>query len=254
MNALIIGLFTGVLVGASSVGSGSLVTPLLLLFTSVPAGAAVGTSLALASGTKLLGYLAHRRMGQVDHRLGFWLVLGAVPGTVAAGLVLGAIQRVELPASSLRHAAGFFLMLLAVLIWLGANSMWPRQASAHQSGDKSPHSKIAIGAVIAFVVTLTSVGSGGLVIMLLLWWRPNVPVCRLVGTTIFYGLVATLLGASAHLALSNVDARLLLQLAAGTVPGVLLGARLSRIIPERYAQTGIAGLNMLLGLRLALAG
>lgn len=264
MSGVVIGLLTGALVGASSIGSGSLVTPLLLLFTTVPAGSAIGTSLALASGTKLVGYLAHRRMGHIDHRLGLWLILGAIPGTLVAGLGLAALRQFALPPSSMRHFVGLLLVVLALALFV----VQYRCTRAGQSGADplprktrvEPHHALIVGAAISLVVTLTSIGSGGLLMMALLLWRPvapagsRAPLCGLVGTAILYGLVATMLGAGAHLALSNIDGRLLLQLAAGTVPGVLLGAQMSRLIPERYYQTGVAGLNLVLGLRLALAG
>ncbi len=256
---VVIGLLTGMLVGASAVGSGSLVTPLLLLLTSVPAGAAVGTSLALAAGTKLVGYLAHRQMGHVNLGLGKWLIAGALPGAAVAALLLIGLRGMALPAGQARHLLGALLVVLAIQLLatcrrsnlLAAESL-PVEPLRSSRTDLRGRA-LLVGAAVSLVVTLTSVGSGGLLMLALLLWRP-VWLRELVGTATWYGLVATLLGTLAHLAIHNVDPVLLGKLAAGSVPGVLLGARLTRLIPERYYQAGIGSLNLALGLRLVLAG
>ena len=262
---VLIGLMTGMLVGASAIGSGSLVTPLLLLWTAVPAPVAIGTSLALATGTKLSGYIAHRHLGHVDFKLGTWLLAGAIPGTIAAVFVLVPLKATLLPSDGGRQIVGLLLMVLAALLF------WTPQRQAGSGGDAAVEEQAApepsrvigkrgslVGALVSFIVTLTSVGSGGLLMLALMLWQPKsgrrYTPGSLVGTVTFYGLVVTVLGAGAHVALNHVDFVLLAGLLAGSVPGVLLGARFTRLIPERYYQKGIAGLNLALGLRLALIG
>lgn len=266
MNGIgvVIGFVTGTLVGASAIGSGSLVIPLLLLLTPVAPGTAIGTSLALATGTKLIGYLAHRKMGNVNLRLGKWLIAGALPGTAAAAVLLVWLRSAPMPAELSRQLVGLLLVLLAMLLLVAsARSQWSAQespAAGELQGGGAPLGRRAalVGAGVSLVVTLTSVGSAGLLMLALLLWRPKSKdsgrawVAELVGTVTFYGLVAVALGTVAHMALRNIDPVLLAQLAAGSVPGVLLGARLTRVIPESYYQTGIASLNLVLGLRLAL--
>jgi len=265
MNGIgvLIGFVTGTLVGASAIGSGSLVIPLLLLLTPVAPGTAIGTSLALATGTKLIGYLAHRKMGNVNLQLGKWLIAGALPGTVVAAVLLFWLRSAAVPAGLSRQLVGLLLVLLALLLLVASTrSQWAQGsavASEFQGGGAHLERRAAlVGAGVSLVVTLTSVGSAGLLMLALLLWRPESKdsgrawVAELVGTVTFYGLVAVALGTVAHMALRNIDPVLLAQLAAGSVPGVLLGARLTRVIPESYYQTGIASLNLVLGLRLAL--
>lgn len=269
----VIGLLTGLLVGASSIGSGSVVTPLLLLLTRVPTGTVIGTSLALAAGTKLFGYVAHRRLGHIHHGLGAAVIAGTVPGSAVAALLVAGLGRTALPVIPARQAVGVLLVLLSGLLFLARRSSGLRAQEAAPvriAARTTPvRGKLALvtGAAVSLVVTLTSIGSGGLLMLAFLLWRPalgfsrttgqkaeSLPLCSLVGTATFCGLVATLLGTLAHLALNNISGRLLAQLAAGSVPGVVLGARLSRKIPEHYYTAGVAGLNLLLGLRLAWAG
>lgn len=253
---VVIGLLTGTLVGASAIGSGSLVLSLLLLLTPIPAATAVGTCLALATGTKLVGYLTHRQMGHVNLGLGKWLIAGAVPGAIVAATVLLALRDAAISPVRTRQAVGVLLALMAVALLLAP--LLIREAKS--SGSVPTRGRaLLIGAGVALVVGVTAIGSGGLLMLALLLWRQNSSASEgtershpeLVGTTIFYGLAATLLGALAHLAVQNVDMSLLAQLAAGSVPGVLIGTRLTRLIPERFYQLGVAGLNLVLGLRLA---
>ncbi len=253
---VVIGLVTGTLVGASAIGSGSLVLPLLLLLTPLPAAAAIGTSLALATGTKLVGYLAHRQLGHVNLGLGKWLVAGALPGTAVAVLLLRGLNGVEVSPARTRQLVGLLLVALAVmLLAVFRRSAVPLPGTGRNAFPTSSPSRRAflVGAGVSLVVTLTAIGSGGLLMLALLLWRPAW-VREMVGTTIFYGLAATLLGALAHLALNNVDGGLLVALAAGSVPGVLVGTRLTRLIPEHFYQLGVAALNLVLGLRLVWAG
>ena len=61
----------GFVVGATGVGGGSLMTPLLTLVFNVPAQIAVGTDLLFAAITKSGGVLAHTRRGNVH-----WAITG----------------------------------------------------------------------------------------------------------------------------------------------------------------------------------
>ena len=265
MNGIgvLIGLVSGTVVGASAIGSGSLVIPLLLLFTPASAGTVVGTSVALATVTKLAGYLSHRRLGNVHLGLGRWLILGAVPGTAAAALLLSRVQDVVLVNGQARQLFGLLLIMLALVLLAatarpfslatpGPPSEQPASEQPEPVGRDMRVFALLVGAAISFAVTLTSIGSGGLLMLALLLWRPAW-LGQLVGTATFYGLIATLFGTMAHLALGNIDLYLLAPLAAGSIPGVLFGSRLTRRIPEVYYQTGIAALTLALGLRLAWA-
>ena len=64
----------GFVVGATGVGGGSLMTPLLTLVFNVPAQIAVGTDLLFAAITKSGGVLAHTRRGNVHWAITGWLV------------------------------------------------------------------------------------------------------------------------------------------------------------------------------------
>jgi uncharacterized membrane protein YfcA len=110
----------------------------------------------------------------------------------------------------------------------------------------------AVGAIVGFLVAMTSVGSGSLLMIALLVLVP-LPLGSLVGTDILFGLVTTALAGSLHWEMGNFNASLFLLLVAGEVPGVIIGSRLTRRIPERYITWLFSILYFSLGARL-LAG
>ena len=109
-----IGLVAGVLVGMTSVGSGSIIMMLLLLFYSFPPKVNVGTDVVHAVIlTGVTGFL-HFRLGNVDPRLVVSLLIGSIPG----GL-LGSHLSTRVPMLWLRR------ILCALLLLTGARMLWP---------------------------------------------------------------------------------------------------------------------------------
>jgi uncharacterized membrane protein YfcA len=109
----VIGLVAGFLVGMTSVGSGSIIMMLLLLFYSYPPKVMVGTDIAhavLLTGTTSL---LHYRLGNVDFSLVGYLLIGSIPG----GLV-GSYLSTRVPVLWLRR------ILCAILLTTGARMLW----------------------------------------------------------------------------------------------------------------------------------
>ena len=82
------------------------------------------------------------------------------------------------------------------------------------------------------LVTLTSVGAGAIGVTVLAALYPMLPAKRLVGSDIAHAMPLTLLGGLGHLGLGNMDAGILLALLCGSIPGILIGARLAGVVPE----------------------
>src|SRR3712207_8646842 len=79
---IVFGVGIGVLVGATGMGGGSLMTPLLILVLGVKPVVAIGTDLAYAAITKTVGGWRHFRQGTVDTKTSWWLASGSVPGAL----------------------------------------------------------------------------------------------------------------------------------------------------------------------------
>jgi uncharacterized protein len=107
-----IGLVAGLLVGMTSVGSGSIVMMLLLLFYSYAPKVMVGTDIVHAVVLTGVTSLMHWRVGNVDFRLVVSLLIGSIPG----GL-LGSYLSTRVPVLWLRR------ILCTVLLATGARML-----------------------------------------------------------------------------------------------------------------------------------
>jgi uncharacterized protein len=253
MLVSLLAFITGIPVGLTGTGAGVILTPLLLLLTPFSALTVIGTDLMSGAVTKLAGVVEHRKLGQVQWNLAGYLLAGSVPGSVAGILFIHSLKG-WMSEAQLDHA----LKVLLGLTLFGVSFFLPFLRGRQQT-DSSDYSNLnfsnggfklaAIGALVGFLVSMTSVGSGSLLMISLLVLVP-LPLGSLVGTDILFGLVTTALAGSLHWEMGNFNTSLFLLLVAGEVPGVIIGSRLSRRIPERYVTWLFSILYFSLGARL----
>lgn len=256
MFITLLGFIAGILIGLTGTGGGVLLTPLLLLFTPYPAVVIIGTDIMNGAVTKLLGVFEHRKLGQVHWQLAKFLIAGTVPGTLL-GILFISLLRSHLHPTQLDQV----LKTVLALTLFGVSLFLPflRSGQIKLPGtmrDLNPTSEplklAAIGGIVGFLVAVTSIGSGSLLMIFLLLLVP-LPLGALVGTDILFGLVTMALAGSLHLWMGHFDGGLFLRLIAGALPGVILGSRLTRLVPERYFSWLFSILYFSLGARL-LAG
>jgi hypothetical protein len=228
------GFAVGVLVGLTGVGGGALMTPLLISTFGVAPPVAVGTDLLYASITKTAGGWRHHLADHVDWPVVWRLAAGSLP---AAIIVLAIIAM--LPENSTNQLAHWIRMgLVAALPLSGlAIVLYPfvtRKSPSNDKGDVPPRTgaTVLFGVLLGLLVTLTSVGAGAIGVTVLAALYPLLPAKRLVGTDIAHAVPLTLVGGLGHLGLGNVDVGLLLALLGGSIPGILIGARLAGVAPE----------------------
>jgi uncharacterized membrane protein YfcA len=244
------GFLVGLLIGLTGMGGGVVMTPLLMLGLGLPPTTAVGTDLFYAVLTKLAGTWQHWRKGTVDFRVVRDLALGSLPASLAAIGLLTWLRREDTRLADvwLERVIGLALILAALLmlqrVFLGDACVPPAERS---TGHRAV--VIAIGALGGFLVSLTSVGSGSLILALLVFVVP-LSMERLVGTDIAHATLLVGTAAMAHFYLGHVDLALAGQLLVGSVPGVLLGSRLMLQVPRRALQVGLAGLLVTSAVRL----
>ena len=109
----VIGLLAGILVGMTSVGSGSIIMMLLLMFYSYPPKVMVGTDIVHAVVLTGVTSTLHWRLGNVNPALVLALVIGSIPG----GL-FGSYLTTRVPVPWLRR------ILCSVLLATGARMLW----------------------------------------------------------------------------------------------------------------------------------
>lgn len=245
------GVLVGFLVGLTGVGGASLLTPILVLIGIHPS-IAVGTDLVYNSITKLFGTVQHWRQRTIDFKLARYLATGSIPGVIVA---VGALRVFDSYYHNqevfIKHALGYVLILVAIAtlvkVFYGhklKENSWQQKPIEQKRG-----LTITLGAVLGFIVGLTSIGSGSLfavAMMYLFTLKPS----RLVGTDIAHAFLLASVAGLLHAGLGNVNWSLVLNLIVGSVPGVLLGSMLATKAPTNILRTLIASLVLISGLKL----
>jgi uncharacterized membrane protein YfcA len=252
------GFGVGLMVGLTGVGGGALMTPILVLLFGVAPAAAVGTDLWFAAITKMAGGALHHSRGSVDWEVFRRLCAGSLPAAIATLWWLHATGGSQTKQGFILQALGAVLVLTAVAMLfkkrMHAVGARIRATAPEKFKRAQPPMTVAAGAVLGFLVTLTSVGAGalGTVMLVYLYPRRMVP-SRLVGTDIVHAIPLTVVAGTGHLLMGNVDLKLLGSLLVGSVPGVLLGAHFSSKTPETWLRTAIAVVLAAVGFKLAMA-
>jgi uncharacterized membrane protein YfcA len=244
------GFVVGLLVGLTGMGGGVLMTPLLMLGLGMPASAAVGTDLAYSLVTKIAGSWQHLRQRTVDMALVRTLAYGSVPASIIAVSLIAWLERrrvAGLEHGLARAIGGALVVAAGLLAWRALSGGTPQVHPV----EHRPLAIIAVGALGGLLVGLTSVGSGSVIMALLVFFVPLEPR-TLVGSDVVHGAILVGVAAAGHALLGNVDAALAAQLLVGSVPGVIVGSRLTLRTPRPLLQAALALLLILSGLRLLL--
>jgi uncharacterized protein len=247
------GLFTGLLVGMTGMGGGSLMTPILVFLFGIPPSTAIGTDIAHGAAFKTVGAVQHRRMGNVRARLAGWMLVGSVPASL-----VGVWLNEQLTDRYGDEAKSVMGQVLGAALLFGAVGLIAKSLvqTSGPSGDpdweltnRDRVAAILIGLLGGFIVGLTSVGSGvffGLTLLVVFPLRAH----KVVGTDIFHAAVLLYVAGAAHWAAGNVDFGILGWLLLGSIPGVLIGGRLTLSIPEQRLRLLLAGVLGLAGIKL----
>ncbi|GGQ87927.1 sulfite exporter TauE/SafE family protein [Couchioplanes azureus] len=234
------GLGVGIVVGLTGMGGGALMTPLLVLVFGVPPVAAVSSDLAASAVMKPFGGWVHARRGTVDWKLVAWLCAGSVPSAFLGVLVLRLLGDDASVQHTIKVSLGVALLLAAAGLLL---KTW---VSRRQRGDDPPAPiavrpvpTLLLGAVGGLIVGLTSVGSGSLIIVALLALYPKLRANDLVGTDLVQAVPLVLSAAIGHAFFGDLHLDLTAAVLLGSIPGVLLGARISSRAPAGIVRTAL---------------
>ncbi len=271
----LVGLLVGFLIGLTGMGGGSLLAPILILIFRVPPIWAVGTDIAYSTVTKAVGSIVHIRQKNVNFKVALWLACGSVPATFLSVTLVQYIRRHNGAAvnSVILPAIGCTLILVAVLLVIKPfimRSLEKRQLAARKQTllandgkeDVStitpglwekryrPIITIAVGAIVGFLVGLTSVGSGTLIIVSLAFLFPRLTAKELVGTDIFQAFMLLASGLVAYLTAGTINWPIVGLLLIGSLPGVFIGSRASKFVPEKYMRPVLAVVLVISGWKL----
>jgi uncharacterized protein len=245
------GFLIGFLIGVTGMGGGALMTPFLLIVMKLDPIVAIGTDLSFAALTKIVGGTQHYRHGNVSLKQVGWMVLGSLPASFAsAQIVLRMDPRIV--QNSLPPILGLVLIIVGLIIMARAfNLLRPRSASLAIVWPH-PLAMILVGATGGFLVGMTSIG-GGTIIMALLIVFFTIPINFLVGLDVLHGALLATVAALSYALAGRTNWVLVGLLLIGSLPGVWLGVHSIKRIDRRVIRGGLslliigAGINLLIG-------
>jgi uncharacterized membrane protein YfcA len=245
------GFAVGVVVGLTGMGGGALMTPLLVLLFKIQPLAAVSSDLVAAFVMKPVGAGVHLRRGTVHLELVKWLVLGSVPAAFSGVLVLKALGDGDVVQDRIKLLLGVALLVAATSI-LAKQRVAARRAAATPGAAPAvrPAATAMVGVLGGLVVGLSSVGSGSLMIVLLLVLYPQLSARELVGTDLVQAIPLVGSAALGHLLFGDFRLGVTTSLLLGSLPGVYLGARVSSRAPDALIRPVLVLVLSLSGLKL----
>ncbi|HYZ98261.1 MAG TPA: sulfite exporter TauE/SafE family protein [Acidimicrobiales bacterium] len=250
-----VGLVVGLTVGLTGMGGGALMTPLLVLLFKVEPLAAVSSDLVASFVMKPVGGGVHLRRGTVNLRLVGWLCAGSIPSAFAGVLVLRGLGDEAEIQDILEVLLGAALLVASTTIVLKA-LLQGRQGEGTDGPLPVNHiavrplPTVAIGALGGLVVGMTSVGSGSLMIVLLLVLYPRLTTGRLVGTDLVQAVPLVGAASLGHLLFGDFRLAVAGSLLIGAVPGVYVGAQLSSRAADHLVRPVLVVVLAASGLRL----
>jgi uncharacterized membrane protein YfcA len=259
---VIAGLIVGVLVGLTGMGGGALMTPVLVLVFGVQPLAAVSSDLVVSLFMKPVGGFVHLRRGTVHFSLVKWLCVGSVPAAFGGVLLLRAFGDGERVQDVVKIALGAALLLAVATMCARGLLGLRRHGRAWQAGTVGSAQAgpatvavkvlptILVGIIGGVVVGMTSVGSGSLIIVLLLVLYPRLRAGELVGTDLVQAVPLVGAAALGHAIFGEVQLGLTAGLLVGAIPGVWIGARLSSRAPQMVVRRALALVLIASGLKL----
>ncbi len=251
------GFVVGLVVGLTGVGGGSLMTPILIFAFGIKPHLAIGTDLLFAAFTKMGGTVNLARAKIIDWRIVGQVAAGSVPACLATLYVLKQVG----PANPATQAVMTTTLGVALLLTAMATlykALRSKAAPSRIAPDdlhaaiRARHWALPVlfGAVIGTLVTITSVGAGAIGMIVLMLLYPALPLPRIVAVDIAHAVPLTLVAGLGHASIGSVDWSLLVNLLAGSLPGIWLGTHLIHKTPDRVIRSLLSALLAYAGVKL----
>ncbi|HTX63131.1 MAG TPA: sulfite exporter TauE/SafE family protein, partial [Acidimicrobiales bacterium] len=251
----------GLLVGMTGAGGGALMTPMLIFLFGVTPTAAISSDLVAAIFMRPVGAAVHFKRGTVHMRMVGWLALGAAPSAVLGAYLLHLLGNTKAAQTDVETVLGAALLVGAAGMVLRALWRRPERRASSEATDRTggpgvelpvrPLATVLVGIVGGVMVGMTSVGSGSLMIVLLLFLYPTLSSSQLVGTDLVQAIPLTAAAALGQLLFGHVVLAVTASVVIGSVPAVFVGSLLSSRAPDRIIRPVITGVIVVSGLKYA---
>jgi uncharacterized membrane protein YfcA len=245
------GAFVGFVVGLTGMGGGALMTPILVLLFHVDPLTAVSSDIVASMVMKPIGGAVHLKRGTVHRGLVGWLIAGSIPTAFigvyllrkfGSGAALQGTVKVSLGVALLTVATGLVIRPLL------ARNRKDGETARELVVKRLP--TLLIGILGGLVVGLTSVGSGSLIIIMLLMLYPRLRLSELVGTDLVQAVPLVTSAAIGHLLFGSFKLDLTASILIGSIPGVFIGARFSSRAPDYVIRPSLVVVLLLSGVKL----
>jgi uncharacterized membrane protein YfcA len=251
IDMIIMGFFVGFLIGLTGVGGASLLTPILIV-AGINPSIAVGTDLVYNSITKFFGAIQHYRQKTINFKLVKYLAFGSIPSAIVAIFLLHYFNDRYLNQDQIiKNALGYVLILVAISIIVRVffdNKLRPNRLQLMPIEQKKGLT-ILIGVLLGFIVGLTSIGSGSLFAVAMLYLY-QLKGSELVGTDIAHAFLLVTVAGMLYLGVGNINYPLVMNLLTGSIPGVIIGSTLSAKVPTKPLRAVIAIIIFISGIKL----
>ena len=227
------GLGAGVLSGFAGVGGGFIVTPALIIL-GFPAHLAVGTSLTWVVGNSIIGAFRHRKLGNLDIKLGIVMVLAVMGGVEVGVRIINSVRGTNLADEVVLSISIFMLLTVGLYTLLESLKRKKHLDKMLEKGKITPPMRatalsqklqsvnippmlhfarsevtislwiiLAIGFIIGMIVGIIGVG-GGFIMVPALVYLFGIPSFMAVGTDLFQIIFSAAYGSIRHAMSGNV--------------------------------------------------
>jgi uncharacterized membrane protein YfcA len=230
------GLVVGCVIGLTGMGGGALLTPVLVIFFHVVPSAAISSDVVASLFLKPVGGGVHVRRRTVNWRLVRWLSVGSVPAAFGGAYFIDRIASASFE-DNIKVILGVVLLIAAAGMLVKVVVQSRRGAVPTAMMDQRlvrPLPTLLIGAVGGFLVGMTSVGSGSVMIVMLMLMYPTLSSREMVGTDLVQAIPLVGAAAVGHLLFGHLAFGLTASVLVGAMPGVYVGAHISAGPNDRY--------------------
>lgn len=249
----------GIVVGLTGIGGASLITPMLIFVFHVPPSVAVSSDVVAATLMKIVGGVKHWKQKTIDMQAVKWLAMGSVPGSLVGVAILHHIRQsntLNLDSVLLKLIGAAILMIALVslvqllLLTFAPSLKLPSLPTVNLETLAGRVISIGIGAVLGCIVGLTSVSSGSMFALVLIALF-RLDARNLVGTDLAQAAILLSVTSLGHFTLGTVDWSVVIPIWIGSIPGVIVGAKLCHVAPQRLLRFGIYTLLVMVSWKLA---
>jgi uncharacterized membrane protein YfcA len=217
---------------------GNLRLPAVLLVAASPASAG-GANIAISGVAAATASVAHLRAGRINWRLFAWMAPPSVLGALVGGYLAGVV-----PDDAV------LLGIAVVLVYSGVDLLRHKPAPRPAGHELDLRAAVLSGAAIGLLGGFVGLILGALRMPALLRLVGEVP-SRAVGTNLLVGVLVGAAGLVGHLPSASPDLGIVLVGSAASVPGALLGARLTGRLSEEQLVKAIGVVLLVAGVAAA---